>query len=66
MSKQFKNIDSESPLELPERLEDWLEDNDLARFVVDTEIHGGTGFRHYQSSYGFSTFYVAWFGSCSG
>lgn len=35
MSRKFINIDRTKPIILPNNLEDWLGDNDLARFIVE-------------------------------
>jgi transposase len=35
MSCKFINIDRTKPITLPDNLEDWLGDNDLARFIVE-------------------------------
>ncbi len=35
MSNKFIEIDRTQPIILPDKLEEWLDNNDLARFVVD-------------------------------
>ena len=35
MSRQFINIDRNQPISLPDKLEDWLDEKSLARFIVE-------------------------------
>jgi hypothetical protein len=35
MAARFQNIERQTPMLLPECLQDWLPDDDLAHFVID-------------------------------
>lgn len=57
MAARFQNIDRQTPMLLPECLQDWLPENDLAHFIIDavaalklekcTINHRGTGDAQY-------------------
>ena len=57
MAARFQNIDRQTPMLLPECLQDWVPDNDLAHFVIDAVAalkleqcstnHRGTGDAQY-------------------
>ena len=57
MAARFQNIDRQTPMLLPECLQDWIPDNDLAHFVIDAVAalrldarrinHRGTGDAQY-------------------